>query len=325
MLSKLKRFWESKPVDWLLSGEPFITYRTLIDILAKQEEDEEVVAAKEMICEHTLIKEILRKQNKEGYWGTPKDIYTWWPKKNTTFWLLGVLADFGLKKDAKRIANAGEYVFSTQLSCGGFGWAPPPTPSDCYTGILTESLAKLGYSGDPRLQKAYNWLTRRQRLDGGFWCKKTGQPGGARAQHPSCAFATLCVLGALSQNSELRNSKLSKGSVDFLLECWEKRGIIKYAGHDSQVGKGWEKLKYPFTDYRILKYLDILSRFDCARNDSRMSTMIDVLISKQDNNGCFTPESIHKVWSDFDFGQKKLPSRWITLMVYRIIKRSMQR
>lgn len=321
MLKRLERFLELLPIDWLLSGEPFVKYRTLIDLLGREEGDQEVVATKRLISEHRLIKQIFDKQNRDGYWGTPKDIYTWWPKKDTTFWLLGVLADFGFTRENDRIARACEYVFGTQHPSGGFGCAPPPKPYDCFTGILIESLAKLGYASDPRLKGAYEWLTQRQRLDSGFWCKDTGQPGRPREKEPSCAFSTLCVLGALVQNSELRESTIAQKSAEFLFRCWGDRGKIKYAGHDSQIGRGWEKLKYPFTDYRILKYLDILSQLEFAKNDHRMMEMVNLLITKRDEEGRFCPESIHKVWSDFDFGQKKSPSRWITLIVYRVAKR----
>lgn len=317
----IKEIQKSIPVEWLMNGEPFVKYRTLTDLLGRNQGEKEVLAVEQSITQHKLIKQIFDRQNKGGYWGTPQDIYKWWPKKDTTFWLLGVLADFGLKKDYKKIAQAGEYVFSTQHSKGGFGCAPPLRPYDCYTGILTESLAKLGYQDDVRLKKAYDWLMQRQRRDGGFWCKNSGQPGRPRELEPSCAYGALCVLGALAVNPELKNNKITKKTVKFLLKGWAKRGKIRYAGHDSQIGKGWEKLKYPFTDYRILKYLDILSQFDIAKNDKRMIEMIDLLISKQDQAGCYYPESIHKVWSDFDFGQKELPSRWITLIVCRIIKR----
>ena len=312
------------PVDWLLDGEPFVQYWTLTHLLDRSEKNKDVIAIKKLIARHRLIKRILDKQNKYGYWGNAKDIHTWWPKKDTTFWILGILADFGLTKENRKIAQACEYVFSTQLSEGGFGWAPPPTPGDCFTGILTESLARLGYGSDPRLKKAYDWIVRRQRLDGGFWCKNTGLPGRPRQKEPSCAFATLCVLGAFSQNNKLKTSPVARKGSDFLLKCWDNRGKIKYAGHDSQIGKGWDKLKYPFTDYRILKYLDVLSQIEFTRKDYRMSQMMDILIAKGDDKGRFYPESTHKVWSDFDFGQKKSSSRWITFFVYRIAKRLIQ-
>ena len=239
---------------WLLKGDTWVRYRTLRDILNKEKDNEEFVAAKRAILSHKLIKKIFNKQNKDGYWGKPKDIHTWWPKKDTTFWILGVLADFDLTKEDKRIAKACEYVFGIQLDSGGFGWDPPTKAYDCHTAILTEALAKLGYLGGSRLQNAYNWLISRQRLDGGFWCKNTGQPGGTRENEPSCALATTFVLGALAQNTDLRNSEITKRGSDFLLKCWENRGKIKYAGHDSQIGRGFGKLKDPFTDYGILKY-----------------------------------------------------------------------
>jgi hypothetical protein len=308
-------------VKWLLDGEPWIVYRTLIDLLGEDEKDGAVVEALMEIPEHRLIRKILEGLNENGYWGKPKDIHTWWPRKNTTFWLLPVLADFGFKVQDRRIAGVCEYVLGTQLQSGGFGWDPPNKPGDCHSAIIIESLAKLGLIEDPRLQKAYGWLIRRQRLDGGFWCKDTGQIGGPREKEPSCAMATMFVLGALAQNPELQNSNVARKGADFLFGCWENRGKIRYAGHDSQVGTDWERLKYPFTDYKILKFLDVLSQFACTKQRLEESEMLNALLSKRDNQGKFTPESIVKVWSDFDFGQKENPSKWITLLALRIAKR----
>jgi hypothetical protein len=321
MLTRLEELLDSMPIYWLLEGEPFVRYWALIDLLGGQEDDKEVQGARRSIAKHSLVKQIFDRQNEDGYWGTARDIYTWWPKKDTTFWPLGVLADFGFTRENPNVARACEYVFNAQLPSGGFATAPPPTPLDCFTGILTESLAKLGYGPDLRLKRAYQWLVPRQRLDGGFWCKNTGLPGRPRQNEPSCAFASLCLLGALAQDPELKNGKIARQTVEFLFACWENRGKIKYAGHDSQIGQGWEKLKYPFTDYRILKYVDILSQLEFAREDDRMAPMMDVLLSKADEQGRFHAESIHTAWSAFDFGQKKSPSRWITLLVYRIARR----
>jgi hypothetical protein len=308
-------------IEWLLSGEPWVVYHALTDLLNREEKDSGVVEARLAIPEHQLVKRIFDGLNENGYWGRPKDIHTWWPRKNTTFWLFPVLADFGFTVKDRRIARACEYVMSAQLESGGFGWDPPTKPGDCHSAIIIESLAKLGLLGDSRLQKAYEWLIKRQRVDGGFWCKDTGQIGGPREKEPSCAMATMFVLGALAQNPKLQNSETAKNGVDFLFGCWRNRGKIKYAGHDSQVGTDWEKLKYPFTDYKLLKFLDVLSRFECAKHRLKESEMVNLLLSKQDAEGKFTPESIVKVWSDFDFGQKEKPSRWITLLALRIAKR----
>ena len=123
------------PVDWLLAGEPHVRYRTLVDLLGRPETDDEVLAAKRAIPRHKLIRGIFARQNQEGYWGSARDIQAWWPRKDTTFWVLGVLADFGLRRSARRIAVACENVLGMQHPSGGFGWAPPPTPAECFTGI----------------------------------------------------------------------------------------------------------------------------------------------------------------------------------------------
>jgi len=317
----LKTDLKEELVEWLLAGEPWIAYNTMIDLLDMDQTRKTALEAKEAIPKHFLIERIFKGLNRDGYWGTPKDIHTWWPRKNTTFWLLPVLADFGLTAEDKRIAGACEYVLSTQLKSGGFGWDPPTKPGDCHSAIIMESLAKMGLLRDSRLQKAYGWLLDRQRLDGGFWCKDTGQIGGPRENEPSCAMATMFVLGALAQNPQLQDGRVARKGVDFLFTCWQNRGKMRYAGHDSQVGTGWEKLKYPFTDYKMLKFLDVMSQFEHAKERLLRSEIVDLLLSKRDNEGRFTPESIVKVWSDFDFGQKDKPSRWITLLALRIIKR----
>jgi hypothetical protein len=308
-------------LEWLLAGEPWVIYRTLTHLLGRSEKNKEVVKVKDSIRDHPFIQKIFKGLNQEGYWGTSKDIHTWWPKKDTTFWILPVLADFGFTRVDKRIAKACEYVFSTQLTSGGFGWDPPTKPGDCHTAIIVESLSKMGFLKDRRLQKSYKWLIQRQRLDGGFWCKDTGLIGGPREKEPSCALATTFVLGALAQNPKYRNSPGVKSGIDFLFNCWKDQGKIKYAGHDSQIGTDWTKLKYPFTDYKILKYLDVLSQFEYAQKKLQKSKIVNLLLSKQDDNGRFTPESIHEVWYEFDFGQKEKPSRWITLLSLRILKR----
>ena len=317
--------WEStlneELLNWLLEGEPWVVYRTLTDILGKSEKDEEVAAARIAIPEHPLVKRIFDGLNNDGYWGGPKDIHIWWPRKDTTFWILPVLADFGLTIADNRIARACEYVLSTQLNSGGFGWDPPTKPGDCHTAIIVESLAKVGLLPDTRLQSAYEWLVGRQRLDGGLWCKDTASIGRPREREPSCAFATMLALGAFAQNPKLRDTTTVRRVIDFLFQCWQNRGKIRYAGHDSQIGADFEKLKYPFTDYKILKFMDVLSKFEYARPRLRESEMITLLLSKADAEGKFTPESIHKVWADLDFGQKEMPSRWITLLALRIVKR----
>jgi hypothetical protein len=45
------------------------------------------------------------------------------------------------------------------------------------------------------------------------------------------------------------------------------------------------------------------------------------LKSKRGVDGKWTAESINKPWADYDFGQKKQPSAWITFLALRAMAR----
>jgi hypothetical protein len=49
--------------------------------------------------------------------------------------------------------------------------------------------------------------------------------------------------------------------------------------------------------------------------------MAVLLKAKADDLGRFTPESVWMAWKGWDFGQKKEPSRWITLIAQRTFQR----
>jgi hypothetical protein len=55
-----------------------------------------------------------------------------------------------------------------------------------------------------------------------------------------------------------------------------------------------------------------------ARQDQRFVEMAKLLFLKADSDGKFQPESIWRAWSDWEFGQKKETSIWMTFNVYQI-------
>ena len=87
------------------------------------------------------------------------------------------------------------------------------------------------------------------------------------------------------------------------------------------MGADFLKLKVPFVWYDLMHTLEVLSRFSWLKNDTRLLDMLEILKSKVDQQGRFTLESIWTAWKDWEFGQKKEPSRWLTLTAWRIIKR----
>ncbi len=87
------------------------------------------------------------------------------------------------------------------------------------------------------------------------------------------------------------------------------------------MGTDFRKVKAPLVWYDLLHVLDVLSRFPWLADDARLLDMLAVLASKADDGGRLTPESVWMAWKDWEFGQKKVPSRWVTLLAWRIVRR----
>jgi len=49
--------------------------------------------------------------------------------------------------------------------------------------------------------------------------------------------------------------------------------------------------------------------------------MLDVIESKANSDFQFIPESIYRKCEEWDFGQKKTPSPWLTYLCVRILER----
>jgi hypothetical protein len=107
--------------------------------------------------------------------------------------------------------------------------------------------------------------------------------------------------------------------AEALLSAWDRRReqhpYLFYMGTD------FCKLKAPLVWYDILHVLDTLSHFEQLRQDPRLLAMAEIAAAKASPQGKFIPESVWAAWKDWDFGQKKEPSRWLTLLMHNILQR----
>jgi hypothetical protein len=128
------------------------------------------------------------------------------------------------------------------------------------------------------------------------------------------------MLKAVSQFEDLRAGGAAEAGVEALLGLWrDSRVRHPYLFH---MGTDFRKLKAPFVWYDLLHVMDVLSRFPWPAGDARFAEMLDVLFGKADADGRFTAESVWLPWKAWEFGQKKEPSRWVTLLAWRIAARA---
>ncbi|HUP26870.1 MAG TPA: hypothetical protein VM409_00415 [Chloroflexia bacterium] len=315
----------SPVVDRLLtSREPWVVYNTLVDLAGTEQYSPEESQAYEAIRAHPLVIGLIDALEE---WPPARPLGKAYDPKDT-IWKLATLADFGLRRDDERIAATAERVFAAQSEEGGFlhggfdhtkSWHA--RPYICISHVMTYALARFGYLDDQRLQRAYDHITAWQRLDGGWHPNKLNLPGGERESEPSCPFGTLNVLRALVANPAMRDGETAFRAADNLLSAWERR-TEPYRPVGFGIGSSWDKVIYPFVQYGLLKEIDTLSQISKVRSDPRYKEMLKVLKGKLDAEGTLTAESVNKPYAEFDFGQKKQPSAWLTFLAVRVLVRS---
>jgi hypothetical protein len=315
----------SSVVDKLLAaGEPWVVYNTLVDLAGADPAGDEARAAYRSMQADARVGSLIEALDP---WPPSRPFGKAYDPKDS-IWKLGTLADFGLRRDDERIAAIAERVFAAQSEDGGFlhgGFDHTKTwhtrPYICISHVMTYALARFGYLGDLRLRRAYDQILAWRRLDGGFHPNKLNLPSNEREAEPSCPFGTLNVLRAIAANPELRDGEAAGRAAAYLLTCWERRAE-PYRPVGFGVGATWDKVIYPFVQYGFLKEVDTLSQIPATRADPRYRNMLGRLQGKLDAAGELTPESINKPYSDFDFGQKKQPSPWVTFLAVRAFSRA---
>jgi hypothetical protein len=315
-------------IEWLLEGEPWVEYRTRIDLLLQSENEPEVVSARKRMIDHPRIQSLV-----EELRDWPGTVLSSHKSASQPFHKLSFLADLGLRKGDPHLDEIVSKIFEHQSDEGPFqlsmnipkhfggsgsdewAWALCDAP------IIIYSLIKFGYDKDERVQKAIGYLVGLIR-ENGWPCtvsKELGKFRGPGRKDDPCPYATLVMLKMLSQLGEYRGSREVHVGAECLLGLWERsRELHPYMFY---MGTDFRKTKAPLFWYDVVNVLDTLSWFGWPKNDERFKEMAEVVKSKADREGKYTPESEWKAWRDWDFGQKKQPSRWLTFVILKILMR----
>jgi len=240
---------------------------------------------------------------------------------------LAFLADIGFTVDdpiIKTIADivtshiSPEGVFQVQVnispSYGGTGqnqW----TWMLCDAPLVLYSLAKMGLKDDPRIKNAVNYLADLN-SDVGWECivsPDLGKFRGPGRKADPCPYATLIMLKLLALFPDWKYRDCCKVGAETLLRLWEQRKERR--PYMFAMGSSFVKIKAPLIWYDILHVTYVLTQFDWLKNDERLNSMVNLILSKADEQGNIKAESVYKAWSAWEFGQKKTASRWLTHLV----------
>ena len=105
----------NETIKWLLEGEPWVEYRTRVDLLEQSESELEVIDARKKMINHPIIQSLL-----EELRNWPGTVVSSHKNASQCFHKLSFLADLGLKRDDPQINEIVEKVFEHKSDEGPF-------------------------------------------------------------------------------------------------------------------------------------------------------------------------------------------------------------
>jgi hypothetical protein len=131
------------------------------------------------------------------------------------------------------------------------------------------------------------------------------------------------VVKALKAHAEIPSDERSEGvrcTIENGAEYLLKHHVYKRSHDLTRVSKAeWLRFGFPLmwnTD--VLEVLGILTRL--GYRDSRMEEALDLVVSKQDDQGRWKLENTFNGRFQVDIEQKGKPSKWITLNALKALK-----
>ncbi|MFC1921352.1 nitrogen fixation protein NifH, partial [Chloroflexota bacterium] len=324
----------AKAIDWLLEPDDVgVRYLAMRDLVKA---DEKALApVREKAHTEGPIEEILANMNNEGYWVKPGAGYS--PKYSGTVWSVILLAELGASITAdNRTATACSYVLEhTLTTTGQFTHNGQPSGTiDCLQGNMCSSLLDLG-STDPRLDKAFEWMSRTVTGEGlapvedkkaplRYYAHKCGPNFicGANNKLP-CAWGAVKVMLAFSKLPEEKRTPLINNAInagiDFLFSVDPATAEYPCGFADKPSGNWW-KFGFPvFYVTDILQIAEALVPLGYGK-DPRLANALNIIRDKQDTEGRWNMEYDYKGKTWVDFGKKKQPNKWVTLRALRVLK-----
>ena len=321
---------KGNPINWLLESNPWTRYKTLTDLLEYDKDSKEVKEAHDNLIKDPNIKKLIKETN------------DWMPKAATrnndpkiSYFRLKMLSDFGLTLNDPGIETiykkATKHIQEDIFACKGQvpgrpkkgeKFVKPDLNADvwhispCNSPIITYSLYKLGYRTEI-VNKSIEKLKSLWDSEIGWFCHFFFVEGQHKKVKAGCPIAGMMALDILSLISELKESKYSKNAYSPVLFHKNYGKTLYYFGRS----KMFWTFKYPYVWYNGLYLADILSRFEFLKKSPLLKECIDWIIQHQDKNGRYKPTSIFMPYKNWDFGNKKEPSPWITFLTCRILKR----
>lgn len=323
-------------LTWLLEPDtPAVRYLALRDLLQLPPNDPQLCAARTTAHESGPIAAIMNAMEAEGYWAEPGPGYL--PKYRSTVWSIILLAQLGASVEENGLISwACKHLLANNLTENGqFSMNGLPSGNiDCLQGNLLWALLELGFD-DPRLQAAFEWTARTVTGEGiapmtdrhaaiRYYAGKCGPNFACGANNGlPCAWGGVKVLLALGRLPVEKRTPLIERAIRVGVNYFFSVDLAAAAfptGYNDKPSGNWWKFGFPvFYITDLLQVAEALAALGYG-GDPRLAGVLEIIRSKQDENGRWRLEYDYtgKTW--VDFGEKKQPNKWVTLRALRVLK-----
>ncbi len=322
---------DRKALEALISHDPSAAYVFARDILGAKGKELETIRAASLRA--PLMLELIA--DLERWPGIPLASHK---SAEQCFHKLSLATELGLAKSdpgagdlaskvMASVSDEGPFALPMKIGAGHGGSGESlPAWALCDAPVTLRAIVRMGYGKDARVVKAIDHLASLA-FARGWPCAASATLGGWRGpgrKDDPCPYATLVMLELLLDATDDDGRRMSRfeplvaSAATSLLDLWKRsRDAHPYIFY---MGNNFRKLKAPLLWYDLLHVLDALSRIEAIRKDKSLAQMVDVL-EGQDEKGLFVPGSVYARWKGYDFGQKKAPSAYLSVVAWRILQR----
>lgn len=281
-------------------------------------------------------KKLLRHQRGDGSWTVPPSYSEKYPDVNyplieTFRRLRELVGKYEFDMSHQQVASAAEFVFTCQSPEGDIRGFYVDQFAPHYTGLIVELLAKAGYGGDPRVEKAVGWLIAHRQGDGGWLYPPLGaklswtdevyischhaEPVPFDPSHASSHNITGMALRGLATHPRYAHAPEAKRAGELLASrFFRKDSYTSYEAADY-----WVRFLYPWWWNNLIMALDSLYRVGFTADHPRIREGLEWLIEHQSPDGLWE-NSYKKGAKKYDTESAAEGRLWVSLAIGRVLK-----
>jgi squalene cyclase len=310
------------PITVLLSSDnKAIRHFVISDLIGKLEPED-------ALWQMPQVAKIIYRQQEDGSWkyrGGRSHVRSRMDYNQLeTYRMLGQLVElYGLTKEHPAIRRAASFLFGCQTEEGDFRGIYRNQYSPNYTAAIAELLIKVGYEGDRRIDRVFDWLLSIRQDDGGWAIPlrtasdkvtlralQNPRPIRPNSTKTSSHMVTGIVLRAFAAHSKRRKSEEAKVAGELLASRFFQPD--RYP--DRRDAAYWTRFTFPFWFTDLISALDSLSQLGFASDDLRIMKGINWLVHEQRRNGLWKLNLLK------DKSIEDMPL-WISLAFCKVMRR----